>query len=220
MSKSQSCFLWLSPWFLVDLGSVLLSPEPLQVSCHPAVKNPIKWMRTPSQELQDWRISSDRHNARKGVGVGNSHNKLFNKGFYCSFARILCRHNIYFKWGFWKDFLLLILCIIFICPYRMNSTLMASPFSTGCLSSLESGTPFYKPRGDRWLFQLTTMCRQVLYYKVCILLTTYYRVSLWSDFPPLPPCFLNMVTSHLGPWSVVLLNTKTLAVPAYSCPTF
>ena len=26
--------------------------------------------------------------------------------------------------------------------------------------------------------QLTAMCRQVLYYKVCILLTTYYRVSL------------------------------------------
>ena len=59
----------------------------------------------------------------------------------------------------------------------------------GCLSLLESGTPFYKPRGDRWLFQLTTMCRQVLYYKVCILLTTYYRVSLWSDFPPQPPMF-------------------------------
>lgn len=59
----------------------------------------------------------------------------------------------------------------------------------GCLSSLESGTPFYKPREDRWLFQLTTMCRQVLYYKVCILLTTYYRVSLWSDFllPPMSP---------------------------------
>lgn len=75
----------------------------------------------------------------------------------------------------------------FICPYRMNSTLMAFPFSTGCLSSLESGTPFYKSREDRWLFQLTTMCRQVLYYKVCILLTMYYRVSLWSDFPPLPP---------------------------------
>ena len=26
--------------------------------------------------------------------------------------------------------------------------------------------------------QLTTMCRQVLYYKVCILLATYYRVRL------------------------------------------
>uniref|UniRef100_A0A8C8ZLW4 Heat shock factor-binding protein 1 n=1 Tax=Prolemur simus TaxID=1328070 RepID=A0A8C8ZLW4_PROSS len=47
-----------------------------------------------------------------------------------------------------------------------------------CRFTLKSGTPFFQARRRLHDFlQLTTMCRQVLYYKMFILMT-YYIVSL------------------------------------------
>ena len=74
---------------------------------------------------------------------------------------------------------LLILCVIFHLSLENDWHVDDFPFSDRWLNCTEiQNTLFTSQETTDGFLQLTTMCRQVLYYKVCILLATYYRVRL------------------------------------------